>query len=733
MEKRSLWQKCLLGITILLLSISSYAQTAHYRIGSNRNEIATVIKTLNDGSSIIGGYIYDIDPATQNLTQSDMLLLHVALDGTIKWQKQFGTTNGPNAGNDFVKDLIIAKNGDIIVVGIVGRANDMYTNNTAAIYRFDTAHGNLLAANFVRDAASVPGDVFNSVAELDNGDLVAVGAHDFTPDAVDGMLSVFDASLNLRYTEKRALSASSDVYTSIVAHGNSVNILAYRVGATWYDVVLMDYTSGTTAGVVNWMYNYDISYTITTKDHTVVANVNSNWPLKLYITNNYLFISGIANDSYTAGSASRHFIMRTDRAGLAPHVRVVNDAPASTLPAMYSNTQAFFPLGDEDMFTAQVPGAAPYDPSLTGVVPAGSMHPFVSRMTSYANGTIGAKTHFPLPGNQSILDMVAAHNLAFMAGNIGDNSTGYGGNDIYFGQDVYALKDTSSCAPDTTVVVDSTNTTPNALVINSSPVPNNPNVDTFTNNARLTDSLLCGKHITKLPDSCCCVNCNMQCYWRTTGNNTTTSSNFLGTINSADLIVKTTNVERARFDQNGNTGINTATPQAILDVNCIPTPWPSGLRFQNLPVGRGSILVIDPAGYVYMADMSAGDASGGNSSAGSTQQQINDLKQQIAQLQQQLNNVTGNSDINSGNSLSVSPNPTNGQFNAYYTIGKSFQSAAIRVTDNSGNIIITTPVTNNTGILPISIPPSAASGQLNCTLFIDNKIVATQKIVLLNK
>jgi len=741
MEKRTLWQKCLLSITIVLLCCAcSYAQMAHYRIGSKRNEIATVIKTLSDGSSIIGGYIYDIDPATQNPSNADMLLLHVAIDGTIKWQKQFGTNNnGTASGNDFVKDLIITKNGDIVVVGIVGRAGDPYTNNTAAIYRFDSAHGNLIAANFVRDShTNAAGEVFNSVAELDNGNLVAVGAHDFTPSIVDCMLSVFTSSLGLVYTEQRSLCTGSDVFTSVVAHGNSVDILGYYQGATLYDIALLDYTPGTSSStsVVNWIYNYDVSYpvTITSADGSkTVINLNSDWPLKVFLTTDNLVVSGVLNDSYTAGSAIHHFIMRTNKLGLSPQIRVINDAPASTTPALYSNTEAMFPLGDDDMFTAQVPGAAPYDPSITGSFPAGTMQPFVSRITSYNTETVGAKEAFHLPGNESILDMYAYRKLVFMAGNIADDPAGYGGNDIYFGQSDYSLKDSNSCRIDTTIVVDSTVTVANIQTVGNLVIPNGFHVDTFLNNAALIDTLMCGTKITKFPDSCCCMNCDMQCYWRTTGNNTITSSNFLGTTNSADLIVKTTNTERARFDQNGNTGINTSTPQAILDVNCAPTSWPSGLRFENLPAGAGNILVIDKSGYVYVSDVQAGTAGGTTTSGSSMQSQINDLKQQIAQLQQQLNAATGNGTANSGNSLSVSPNPTSGQFNAYYSIGKSFQTAAIRVSDNTGNIVLTTPVTNNNGVLLISIPPTIASTQLICTLYVDGTIVASQKVVLLNK
>ncbi|RVU90386.1 hypothetical protein EH230_05435 [Flavobacterium columnare] len=56
--------------------------------------------------------------------------------------------------------------------------------------------------------------------------------------------------------------------------------------------------------------------------------------------------------------------------------------------------------------------------------------------------------------------------------------------------------------------------------------------------------------------------------WSILGNNNTTpTSNFIGTTNNNDFITKTNNIERLRVTNTGNLGIGTASPTSTLDIN----------------------------------------------------------------------------------------------------------------------------------------------------------------------
>ncbi len=238
--------------------------------------------------------------------------------------------------------------------------------------------------------------------------------------------------------------------------------------------------------------------------------------------------------------------------------------------------------------------------------------------------------------------------------------------------------------------------------------------------------------------------CSDTCYWKVTGNNIIGGNNTFGTLTNDDIKFTTNSTFRGVLQGagNGNWGINTSSPSTFLDVDCTPptiVPAPSGLRFENLPTGHGNVLVVDPSGYVYAAN-SIAYKHNGNSGDDNT-----DLQNQINQLQQQINDLknlltvnginiqgSGSGDM-TGNSLSVSPNPTSGQANATYSIANDFTSAAIRVTDNTGKLILEKPVSGHNGTVDFTIPGNVVSNQLSCSLIVDSKILATQKLVLLNK
>lgn len=494
---------------------SAQAQMAHYYIGSsnNRNEVARVVRALPDGSSIIAGYIYDLN-ASNAIVNADNLLLRVGPDGTIIWQQEWGrgAAFAPN-NNELLYDMIIAQNGDIVCVGTIGR-NQTYPdlesesantkkNNTAAIYRFDI-NGNLLYENFIRDVnATDAGEVFEGVCELDNGDIVAVGGHDARPAAVDGMISVFDNTLTNRYNEIIPASAGqSDHFLSVVQNGNDVYITGhvYLPGTTTYDdLSLANYTPGTSSGTLNWLKYYDISYT------DGAGNVMaSDWPGKIFLRNNNVMITGRVDDGWHTSYGAKHFIFRSDMSGGSPLTWLVNNGSG---PAAYCNQPMIYPLSDDDLFMTQVPSTSfIYNYNTLGST-SGLVNVWASYVNSLNANSVSVSTEFYLWNNESVqsLDVkTGGGNLdgyLYMAGNA-NPETHSTDNDIYFAIVNNTLRDASAdvtCPHEATTTIDHITPPDYNLTITPSLFSGPTTVRYVWPNPDLSSSIWCGNTLANKP------------------------------------------------------------------------------------------------------------------------------------------------------------------------------------------------------------------------------------------
>lgn len=507
--------KIMCSLIALCCAYTAQAQMAHYYIGSSnsRSEVARVVRALPDGSSIIAGYIYDLG-ASNEITNADNLLLRVGPDGTIIWQQEWGrgAAFAPN-NNDLLYDMIIAQNGDIICVGTIGRNQtypDMETENantkkknTAAIYRFDI-NGNLLYENFIRDVNGTDGgEVFESVCELDNGDIVAVGGHDARPAAIDGMISVFDNTLTNRYNETIPASAGqSDHFLSVIQNGNDVYITGhvYIPGNTTYDdLSLANYTPGTTSGTLNWLKYYDITYT------DAAGNVMpSDWPGKIFLRNNSVVITGRVDDGWNSTNGAKHFIFRSDMNGTGPQAWLVNNGSG---PAQYCNQPMIFPLTDDDLFMTQVPSTGfTYNYNTTGST-SSLVNVWASYVNSLNGNSVAVSTEFYLWNNESVqsLDVkTGGGNLdgyLYMAGNAAPE-THNTDNDIYFAIVNNTLRDATgdaSCPHEATTTIDMQ--TPPDVTLNITPASFSGPVTIryATPNPDLSSSIWCGTTLANKP------------------------------------------------------------------------------------------------------------------------------------------------------------------------------------------------------------------------------------------
>ncbi len=93
--------------------------------------------------------------------------------------------------------------------------------------------------------------------------------------------------------------------------------------------------------------------------------------------------------------------------------------------------------------------------------------------------------------------------------------------------------------------------------------------------------------------------------WLLKGNaGTTSATNFIGTTDAQDVVIRTNNTEKMRVLSNGNVGIGTGTPTEKLELN-------GSIKITDGTQGAGKVLTSDAAGKAtWIAPASIG---GGNS------------------------------------------------------------------------------------------------------------------------
>lgn len=106
----------------------------------------------------------------------------------------------------------------------------------------------------------------------------------------------------------------------------------------------------------------------------------------------------------------------------------------------------------------------------------------------------------------------------------------------------------------------------------------------------------------------CDCDCSDKCYWKVQGNNILSGNNIFGTLTNDAVRIFTNNTQRGIISSSGNLGWNTATPSALLHVNCATMNNTSQIRFQGLATNnKGNLMLIDPAtGLVYDSGLPPG-------------------------------------------------------------------------------------------------------------------------------
>ena len=441
MKKSNIFQL----ILVLLCMVPAMAMAqAQYCIGGSRNEVATCVKTLPDGTgTVIGGYTYDLD-ASNNVINAKMILMKVDPTGaSILWQEQWGI----DGKNNLIQNMIITHDGDIVVVGTMGR-NSVYQDNTGTIMKFKSSDGSLVWNSSLRDAAATPGgEIFLGVTELGAAggyDIVAVGAHDLRPYHNRSMICVFNAAGGFKYEEEYRIpwgtDASSDNYYGICtgADGNSVYMTGIFRG-DYADVRVDYYQPNTTAtsGTMIWSHNFNFALPgIIFKNGVPLPGglyLQDNFFVNIYLAGDKLLIHGgsLHDFTYTSGEGESICRMNADGTGSAELWQIQNSS------VDYANTSKIAVVDQDHIFNVQMPSSSYVDPviSLTGTATS-SVITEVTSLTgsgtaSYMNPPVKFTT--PSGGVHSLndIDMDNANSALELAGST-DDPANFGANDIYF-------------------------------------------------------------------------------------------------------------------------------------------------------------------------------------------------------------------------------------------------------------------------------------------------------------
>ncbi len=674
----------LLKVSLLLAGIGLYGMNVQAQMlqsfissQSGRSELVTRVKTLPDGTAVLGGYIYNVSGGA--VVKANMLLLRVDQGGNILWQREFGT-KGSDA-NDLLNGLTIAKNGDIILVGTMGRSS-AYTNNTATIMRFDNA-GALKWAKFVRKntATTDPGEVFNDVAELDNGNIIAVGGAVFQPGSSMSMLCMYDPLGNLMYNETYDRpNSKSDEFLGVCAAGNDAIITGWFDDdsySNYKDSRVMRYTPGPASGTVVWDKQYNLSGAVNSSN----TAMPSDGLTRVYVRGNRIVANGGGARTWGQDENIQTFFeCDLSNGGNATIRGLYNNA----LP--YANNTAFYPVDQSRFFVAQNPATSFKDATLW--TSATLTNAVISEIQPFTSSLAVQSKEFNLPGNQSILDIDMNGNNLYMGGCT--SSTGNAvDNDIY-----YVFSQSSLSNPNKKCdLVDGKITiiSPTLLSVNAPPTlgnfPNIPNYGFEFMDPALISRILCEEPIDTTHHEG--GDCSSQCYWRVDGNAAINSTNILGPLNDEDIRFVTNGTQRAVLTrQQGDLGINTPAPTARLHVLCQPQDERlSDVRFENLSKGHGNILVIDDDGYVYRSEKDAlkpADPENNESQAAVIAQ----LQKDVAYLIEANRQISQNS-AQPGSEVNLYPNPATNQVQLSIGSNSSIKAGTVQVTDVSGKVLIT--------------------------------------------
>lgn len=225
---------------------------------------------------------------------------------------------------------------------------------------------------------------------------------------------------------------------------------------------------------------------------------------------------------------------------------------------------------------------------------------------------------------------------------------------------------------------------------------------------------------SKFPNLCIYNSiCDDICNWNLKGNNillgqNSVPINIFGTLNNSDIRILTNNTDRGVITANGWLGWNTI-PSSLFHINSSRLfNNPSAIRFQNLPIRDGYILVTDSDGYIYRS----------NSYSESLYNKIEELEQKVNLLVKQINALKEQN--NKGYIKQNVPNPviSNSKTIIEYGIEKANGPCYLLITDLTGRQVNKIQLNASLKLSQIELN----NNQLNAGLYLYSLIIAGEII-----
>ncbi len=299
-----------------------------------------------DGGTINVGTI-------KNGTTNDCYIVKLNASKQIVWQKSF-----TNVGEDFFYKVVVSSNGDYIVAG-----NYIISGvQRGIICRFNSTTGNIIWSNSSLAAASANGEFFFDIKETANGNIVIVGATNFTPALVNGIAILLNANGTQIWSRIFNYTAQSDFFTTVnqLPNGNIIIGGSYYVGS--YRAVIIELNE-TTAAVVN-QNEYGIA--ISSPNPLAGNFLNTLFYQKCIVNNgNVYFQILVTNDC--CGPNAVQGIYTYDQSSKALSGNLFHHTGFANI-----QSYSYYPVGTNDfIITQNTAGAAPNTTNL-----------FVSRVTN---------------------------------------------------------------------------------------------------------------------------------------------------------------------------------------------------------------------------------------------------------------------------------------------------------------------------------------------------------------